>query len=34
MDAVRYASRQLIFEYADCLKDIVDGKTPKSATEA
>ena len=34
MDAVRYASRQLIFEYSDDLKGIVDGKTPKSATEA
>lgn len=33
MDAVRYASRQIIFEYQNELNDIVEGKTPKSATE-
>ena len=34
MDAVRYASRQIIFEYSDELNNIIEGNIPKSATEA
>lgn len=34
MDAVRYASRQIIYEYQDELAGIIDGRLPKTATVA